>query len=213
MDEMGSSSLIFVGSPEKEMRTEGFKRNLKLLFCLDFYDLPYRIFLSLMPPICRFSKIYIDLLGPTLAVLVLICFVNYGYHFKQTKVSLGPVEGILTYVLLMPLLCLALSKVGRSDVTLLKVIVLLGYAMYGHIFTLLMSFVCYQEKSNVFFFICLSVFDGLSTLRIALIILDSIKLPVARLIVCSVISVINILFVVFLHFAYMHRTYAYKEKM
>lgn len=210
---MGASSVIFVGVPEKTLRNEGFKDSVKTLFLVNVYDLPYRVFLALMPPLCkRFSKIYVDLLGPALAVLILVSFVNYGYYFKPTKISVTPVESILTYVLLMPMLCLALTKVGRSNMTLLKTYVLLGYALYGHILTLFISFVCFHENSNAFFFLCLTLFDGLSTLRVALIILDSIKVPAARLIVCSVVSVVNILFVVFLHFAYMHRSFVYKAK-
>lgn len=210
---MGASSVIFVGTPEKTWQNESYKENIKTLFLVNVvYDLPYRVFLSLMPPLCkRFSKIYVDLLGPALALLILVSFVNYGYYFKQAKISVTPVESILTYVLLMPLLCLALSKAGQSSMTLLKTYVLLGYALYGHILTLLISFICFHENSNTFFFLCLVLFDGLSTLRVALIILDSIKLPAARLIVCSIVSVVNILFVVFLHFAYMHRTYMYKK--
>lgn len=210
---MAGSSVIFVGVPEKTLRNESFKENFKTLFLVNVYELPYRIFLSLIPPLCkRFRKIYVDLLGPALAVLILMSFVNYGYYFKQAKISVTPVESILTYVLLMPLLCLALSKVGQSNMTLLKTYVLLGYALYGHILTLFVSFVCYQERSNTFFFLCLALFDGLSTLRVALIVLDSIKLPAARLIVCSIVCIVNILFVVFLHFAYMHRTFMYKAK-
>lgn len=210
---MGGSSVIFVGTPEKTLQSESFKENIKTLFLVSPYDLPYRVVLSLMPPLCkRFSKIYVDLLGPTLAVLFLISFVNYGYYFKQTKIAVTPVESIMTYVLLMPLFCLVLSKIGQSNMTLLKTYVLLGYALYGHILTLLVSFVCFHENSNTFFFLCLILFDGLSTMRVALIFLDSIRLPAARLIVCSIISVVNILFVVFLHFAYMHRTFMYKIK-
>lgn len=211
---MGGSSVIFVGTPERTLQREGFKENVKTLFLVSAYDLPYRVVLSLMPPLCkRFNKIYVDLLGPTLALLFLISFVNYGYHFKQAKIAVTPVESIMTYVLLMPLFCLVLSKIGQSSMTLLKTYVLLGYALYGHILTLLVSFVCFHENSNTFFFLCLILFDGLSTMRVALIFLDSIKLPAARLIVCSIISVVNILFVVFIHFAYMHRTFMYKTKV
>lgn len=210
---MTSSSVIFVGVPEKTLQNESFKDNFKTLFLVNVYDLPYRIFLSLVPPLCkRFKKIYVDLLGPVLAVLILTSFVNYGYYFKSTKISVSPVENILTYVLLMPLLCFVLNRVAQSNMTLLKTYVLLGYALYGHILTLFASFVFYQERSNTFFFLCLILFDGLSTLRVALIVLDSIKLPAARLIVCSVVCIVNVLFVVFLHFAYMHRTFMYKAK-
>lgn len=208
---MAGSSVIFVGVPENSMQNESFKGNFKTLFLVNVHELPYRILLALIPPLCkRFRKMYIDLLGPALAVLILMSFVNYGYYFKKATISVTPVESILTYVLLMPLLCLALSKVGQSNMTLLKIYVLLGYALYGHILTLFVSFIFYHESSNTFFFFCLILFDGLSTLRVALIVLDSIKLPAARLIVCSVVSTVNILFAVFLHFAYMHRTFMYK---
>lgn len=211
---MVSNSFIFIGSPQKALENVGFKQSFKNLFYVYPYDLTFRIWLSLMPPVTkRFRKMYVDLLGPVLALLFLTAIVNYGYYLKKSNFSITPTPAIMYYAITMPLLCYVLSKLSQSCITLLNSFVLLGYALYGHIFTLLISFVCFHEKSNTFFFICLVVFGGLSTLRVALIILSTIQVPAARLIVCSIVSIVNLLFVIFLHFVYMHSTFQYRTKV
>jgi hypothetical protein len=67
----------------------------------------------------------------------------------------------------------------------------------------------YQEESNTFFFIFLVIFGGLSSLRVAVVLLASIPVPAARLVVCSLVATVQLLSLVFLHFAYMHRTFVY----
>jgi hypothetical protein len=88
-------------------------------------------------------------------------------------------------------------------------IALLGYGMFGHVFTLAVSFLFYQEESNTFFFVCLVMFGGLSALRITVVLLASIPVPAARLVVCSLVATVHLLSLMFLHFAYMHRTFVY----
>lgn len=208
---MISNSVIFMDSAEKSYKSDNNGQTFKKLFHVQLDELPFRIFLSLMPPLVKkFQKVYVDFLGPLLALLVLTAVVNYGYYLKKIKHAGYPTETVMIYSLLMPVLCRILCKLGQSQISVYKLISLLGYALYGHIFTLLISYMCFQEQSNSFFFICLVIFSGLSTLRVVLIIMSTINLPAARLIVCSVISIINILFIVFIHFAYMHRTFVYK---
>lgn len=207
---MVDSSVIFIDSPQKNY---GGGR-CKDIFYVQPQELPFRICSSLVPPLTKkFQKVYIDLLGPLIAFLILTALVNYGYSLKNIKYSFSPNEALVAYIVVTPVIFFLLCKIGQSAVSFIKVFALVGYGLYGHVFTLLLSFLCFQEKSNTFFFICLVIFSGLSTLRMALVILGTLKVPAARLLVCSTISVINVLFIIFLHFAYMHRNFEYKKKL
>jgi hypothetical protein len=204
-----ASSVIFVGSPEKNPTNP--MKNFKRLFYVSPHDVFFRIFAAFVPPIGKkYQKVYVDLQGPLLALLLLISFVNYGHSFKTTNTFRSPTEAVVVYSVIMPVLCFTLCKLGSSCITLFETTSLIGYGLYGHILTLLMSFLCFQESSNFFFFVCLTFFGGLSTLRIALVVLGTLVVPAARLLICSVISTINILFLTFLHFAYMHHTFIHK---
>jgi hypothetical protein len=109
----------------------------------------------------------------------------------------------------MPLATYALSSLGWATVNLTEMIALLGYGLFGHVFTLAVSFLIYQEESNTFFFFCLVIFGGLSAIRVAVVLLASIPVPAIRFVVCSLVATIQLLSLVFLHFAYMHRTFVY----
>ncbi|XP_072377558.1 protein YIPF3-like [Diabrotica undecimpunctata] len=182
------------------------------LFVVLPYDIAIRILGAFIPPFRSYQKVYVDLLGPLLAVLLLAGFVTYGNSLKLVRIEFTPVEFIFWYSFLMPLFCYVIGRLGQAQIGFLKTISLIGYSYYGHLFTLIASFLCFQEKSNFFFFICLITFGGLSNFRLAIIYLRSIPAPAVRVIICATIASVNILSVIFLHFAYMHRHYVYIQQ-
>lgn len=175
--------------------------------------LPGRILGSLVPPPLA-GKSHPDLVGPFLAVIVLAALLHYGHTSKMpsTTVSVPPSYALLLYAFLMPVFVYTLGRAGGAGISFFEVVSLVGYSMFGHIFTLAVSLVFFQETSNAFFFCCLIIFGGLSTLRLALILLASIPLPAARLVVCSIVGTTQLLSLIFLHFAYMHHTFSYSDK-
>lgn len=186
---------------------------VRQLFRASPWDILFRIFSSLVPPFGkRFQKVHVDLIGPLLALLILTSLVNYGYYLKKVEYVISPTEVILTFAVLMPPISYALCRIGQSHISFYSMVSVIGYSLYGHIFTLALSLMCFQEKSNSFFFFSLTVFSGLSTVRVALIILSTTYIPAARLIICSVVSVINILFIIMLHFIYVHPNFVYQAK-
>lgn len=205
-----SDSVIFIG-PSEKYSNKGTV--LKHLFHIPPLRYCERIIASFVPPFTdKYKIIYIDLLGPLLAILFLAALLVYGYSFKTSNVSISPTFAILIYSITAPLYCFILCKLSKSIITLHEVISLIGYSLYGHIFTLVISLLFYHESSNLFFFLCLIIFSGPSSFRLAVVLLKTIPVPAMRLIVCSSVAVIQILFLVFVHFAYMHRTFVYGAK-
>nr|CAI5868517.1 unnamed protein product [Callosobruchus analis] len=203
------SSVIFIGSPHKSNRHEVC---LKQLFFVSPYDIIVRIFRSFIPPYnSKYQKVHVDLLGPLLGFIILTAFVTYGNSLKLLRVNITPVEFLCIYSFLMPIICYLLTHLAQSSMTLYETVALVGYAYYGHFATLVTSFMWFQKENNFIFFVCLIFFGGLSTLRMTMVILGTIPVPAARLLVCTTISIFNILCLVFLHFAFMHRTFVYSD--
>lgn len=209
------STLDFVYNNEltekQPIKDQNLLKTLKMHLGVPPHQIFGRILASLLPPILTkmYQKIYVDLFGPILAVLILAGILNYGYSFKTDSIKLAPTEFLLAYSCVMPVVCYGLIKIAQSDVTFIELTSILGYGLYGHIFTLVISYVLDDDKNNYFFFLSLMVFGGLSTLRIALILIATIPKPALRLVICSFVATVQLLFLVFIHFAYMHRTFVY----
>lgn len=208
-------SVIFIGNESTHYQRNNFSKSrftrLLFHFLVPPNELPQRIVASLIPPIIGNCIIYVDLLGPSLALLFMAALLHYGHALKlpSAAITSSPTQILLIYACLMPSLTYFISKVGKSKIAFLETVSLLGYSMFGHVFTLCLSLLCYQETSNVFFFICFLIFGGLSALRVVFVLLASIPLPAARLMVCSLVATLHLLFLVFIHFTYMHRTFVY----
>jgi hypothetical protein len=187
--------------------------SVKQHFMVSPAHLIHRIFVSLVPPFLgeKYRRVHVDFLGPSLALLLMAGMLHYGHASKvpSAAASTTPTEVLLLYSVLMPVAAYALSWLCHAAVTLTEMTALLGYGMFGHVFTIALSLFFYQEESNVFFFFSLVIFGGLSAFRVALVLLASIPVPAARLLVCSLVATLQLLSLVFLHFAYMHRTFVY----
>jgi len=210
-----SSSVIFIGSPDhSSTKPTSNANNYGRLFLVTPQEIFFRIIASFVPPITKnYRRIYVDFIGPILGFVFLTSLLVYGYSFKRYKVGVSPTEAMVFFVTFMPFFCFILAKLGKSYINLYESISIIGYSLYGHLFTLLVSFIFFHENSNAFFFVCLVIFGGFSTFRLILVILKTIPVPGARFLICTCIALVNILFLIYIHFAFMHRTFSYKEKL
>lgn len=205
-----ASSVIFIGSPDHPSKKSSNKeKSYSQLFLVSPQDIFFRIIASFVPPFSqKYRKVYVDLIGPMLGFLILTSLLIYGYSFKKYKASLSPTEAMVIFATIMPSLCFVLAKLGKSTINFYETLSLVGYSLYGHLLTLLVSFIFFHETSNAFFFVSLILFGGSSSLRLILVFLKTIPIPGARLLVCSTISLANMLFLIYLHFGFMHRTFS-----
>ncbi|KAK3924309.1 Protein YIPF3 [Frankliniella fusca] len=179
-----------------------------MLFAVSPFELPVRIARSMLPPIVhRFRIINVDLLGPSLAVLILLCLLFFRQTEKEN--TLGAERVVLSYCILLPIVTHLILKFCQAAITFMQLLSLIGYSLYGPALTLSVSLLIDPERSNTIFFLCLSVFGGLSTLRVVLVLLASLRIPVARLLICTSVALTQLLFVVWLHFTYFHPTFVF----
>lgn len=204
---MKDHSVIFLGS-ETPKDKDAVARALSY-FTMPADDLPKRILLSFTPPL-RSRFVYVDFLGPCLAFILLATILGYGHAYKMPSAVYhkSPTEVLAFYCLLMPIICYALTRLGKSSISFLQIMSLLGYGLYGYVFTLVISFVS-DETNNAIFYLAMIVFTGTSVFRTCVIILLTIKLPAARLLVCSIIAILQVLFIVFLYFTFVHSSFAF----
>ncbi|XP_050436733.1 protein YIPF3-like [Adelges cooleyi] len=204
---MKDHSIIFLGSePLKDKDT--IARVLSY-FTMPPNDLPNRILQSFTPPVWS-RHVRVDFLGPCLAFILLATVLGYGHAYKVSSAVYhrSPSEVLVMYCVLMPAICFVLTNLGQSSISFVQILSLLGYGLYGYVFTLFTSFVS-DETNNIVFYLAMILFTGASVLRICLIILLTIKLPAVRLLVCSIIAILQVLFVVFLYFTYVHSSFVF----
>lgn len=207
---MKDHTIIFLGSePSKDK--DAIKRTLSY-FTMPANDLPKRILMSFTPPL-RSRFVYVDFLGPCLALILLATILGYGHAYKMPSAVYhrSPTEILAMYCLTMPAICYVLTRLGKSSVSFLQLLSLLGYGLYGYVFTLVISFIS-DETNNFIFYLSMILFTGTSVLRMCLIILLTIKLPAVRLLVCSIVAILQMLFVVFLYFTFVHSSFAHHKR-
>lgn len=206
---MKDHTIIFLGSePSKDK--DAIKHALSY-FTMPANDLPKRILMSFTPPLSS-RLVYVDFLGPCLAFILLATILGYGHAYKMPSAVYhrSPTEILAIYCLLMPAICYVLTRLGKSSISFVQLLSLLGYGLYGYVFTLVISFIS-DETNNFIFYLSMILFTGTSVLRTCLIILLTIKLPAIRLLVCSIIAILQMLFVVFLYFTFVHSSFAHPK--
>lgn len=204
---MKDHSIIFLGS--EPLKDKDAITRVLSYFTMPADDLPKRILLSFTPPL-RSRFVYVDFLGPCLAFILLATILGYGHAYKipSAVYHRSPTEVLAVYCLLMPAICYILTHLGKSSISFLQILSLLGYGLYGYVFTLIISFIS-DETNNVLFYLAMILFTGTSVFRTCLIILLTIELPAVRLLVCSVIAILQVLFVVFLYFTFVHSSFVF----
>jgi len=206
---MKDHSVIFLGS-EPTKNNDVVSRALSY-FTMPADDLPKRILLSFTPPL-RSRLVYVDFLGPCLAFILLVTILGYGHAYKvpSSLYHRSPTEVLAIYCVTMPAVCYVLTRLGNSCISFLQILSLLGYGLYGYVFTLVISFIS-DETNNVIFYLSMILFTGTSVLRTCIIILLTIRLPAVRLLVCSTIAILQVLFVVFLYFTFVHSSFTFHK--
>lgn len=177
--------------------------------------LPKRILFSFLPP-HNYSRHYMftDFVGPTVSTLILISLLQYGFNCKLSRpynvTAVNAIPTVLIYYAIVSLFIFLSSRIVQTKLKILDVATLVGYSFYGCIFTLIVPFILKIVQDYVFY-ICLVLFGGLSGIRILSILLFAIEMPVARLLICSVIGNMHILFLIYLYYFYIHPTYIFGE--
>lgn len=185
---------------------------LKPYFEVANHHLPHRLISSLAPPLIfpEFKRVYSDLKGPLLILISLAFILFYGAYDAERGVQSTIVTCIkLTFVywLCFSAMASALGHFCKTNLSKSQLLSISGYSLTGHCLVLLLAEILHQEESHAVFLVLLAIFGGLSTGRLSIIMLARTPRPGHRLIMCSSLASVNLIHLIYIHFACMRHKF------
>lgn len=150
------------------------------------------------------QKVAGELYGPLMLVFTLVAILLQGMKTSNTQIIGGTLMGTAIGTCFGYWLCVSglvyfLAYLVNAQITMLQTLALLGYGLFGHCIVL---FVTYNIHFHFLFFFLWILVGGLSTLRMVLVLLSRTVGQTPRLVLCGTVSVLHLLFLLYLHFSY-----------
>ncbi|XP_028983552.1 protein YIPF3 isoform X1 [Betta splendens] len=208
-----SKQLIQVWQAGKRQASRAFNLYANIDILRPYFDVEpvqvrSRLIESLIPArMINFpQKIAGELYGPLMLVFTLVAILLHGMKTSGTVIREGTLMGTAIGTCFGYWLCVSsfiyfLSYLVNAQITMLQTLSLLGYGLFGHCVVLLVT---YNIHFHFLFYVLWLVIGGLSTLRMVTAILSRTVGQTPRLLLCGTLSVLHMLFLLYLHFAY-HR--------
>ncbi|BFZ15513.1 hypothetical protein BsWGS_18552 [Bradybaena similaris] len=182
---------------------------LRPYFDVEPKEVQKRLLYSLVPlrPSDKRQQVSKELYGPTMVVLTLIALLLYQMKTAEHKVEEGTLMGSAFAVCFMYWLGVSslvwfVAYVCNVRITILQILSMMGYGLFGHCVVLFLGTVIHTSHDHMFFYLLWATVGGLSTLRMACIIISRARGKTERLIVIGTIATFHLLFLLYLHFAY-----------
>ncbi|KAM6956368.1 protein YIPF3 [Aplochiton taeniatus] len=150
------------------------------------------------------QKIAGELYGPMMLVFTMVAILLHGMKTSGTVIREGTLMGTAIgtcfgYWLGVSSFIYFLAYLCNAQVTMLQMLSLLGYGLFGHCVVL---FVTYNVHFHSLFYVLWLVVGGLSTLRMVSALVSRTVGQTPRLIICGTLAALHMLFLLYLHFAY-----------
>ncbi|XP_034465027.1 protein YIPF3 [Hippoglossus hippoglossus] len=150
------------------------------------------------------QKIAGELYGPLMLVFTLVAILLHGMKTSGTVIREGTLMGTAIgtcfgYWLGVSSLIYFLAYLVNAQITMLQMLSLLGYGLFGHCAVL---FITYNIHFHFLFYVLWLLVGGLSTLRMVAALLSRTVGQTPRLLLCGTLSLLHMLFLLYLHFAY-----------
>ncbi|XP_042237455.1 protein YIPF3-like [Homarus americanus] len=186
--------------------------NLRPYFSVANNKLPYRVFSSMVPPLFfpEFRRVYSDMKGPTCVVMTLALILLYGLHSPHRTLAgelLVTAKLTVGYWFCISFVAFMLGYFCQTSLTPSQLVSITGYSLTGHCLVLLTAEVLHQEDSHSAFFFLTTVFGGLATGRMNMIVLARTPGPAQRLLMCSTLASIHLMHLIYIHFACMRNKF------
>ncbi|XP_014781090.2 protein YIPF3 [Octopus bimaculoides] len=185
---------------------------LRPYFDVQPYEVRNRLIESLIPrkASVQVQSIPRELYGPTMVIFTLIALLLFQMKSSGHQVQEGTLMGTsflvcFSYWFGASSAIFLLSYLCNIQVTMIQVLSMLGYGLFGHCIVVFVSTVTHTSHSHILFYMLWALVGGLSTARMAFVILSRTSGHSQRIIVCSAIAILHLAFLLYLHFAY-HQT-------
>ncbi|XP_072246576.1 protein YIPF3 isoform X1 [Leuresthes tenuis] len=166
-----------------------------------------RLMESLIPVrMINFPQIAGELYGPLMLVFTLVAILLHGMKTSGTVIREGTLMGTAIgtcfgYWLGVSSFIYFLAYLVNAQITMLQMLSLLGYGLFGHCVVLLVT---YNIHFHFLFYVLWLLVGGLSTLRMVAALLSRTMGQTPRLLLCGTLSLLHMSFLLYLHFSY-HR--------
>eukprot|EP00794_Sanderia_malayensis_P016816 gene16816-18512_t len=151
-----------------------------------------------------------ELYGPVMVLFSLIAVLLFSMkasgHTVQEGTLMGTALGVcFGYWLGGSSFFYFLSYICNTHITLLQILTLTGYGLFGHCITIFLTTLSHHT-SHMLFYMLLLVFGGLSSLKMIGVFVSRTWRKKHGLIVGLIVAGMHLLFLIYLHFAY-HSVY------
>ncbi|XP_043992770.1 protein YIPF3 [Gambusia affinis] len=152
------------------------------------------------------QKVAGELYGPLMLVFTLVAILLHGMKTSGTVIVEGTLMGTAIgtcfgYWLGVSCFVFFLAYLVNAQITLLQMLSLLGYGLFGHCVVLLVT---YNIHFHFLFYGLWLLLGGLSTLRMVAVLLSRTVGQTPRLLLCGSLALLHMSFLLYLHFSY-HR--------
>lgn len=212
----GVATYVWQEGQQRARKAFSLYANIDILrpyFNVEPHEVRKRLFTSLFPRFQLSSDsqepIPSELYGPTMLVLTLIAMLLYQMKSQSIIVQEGTLMGTafgtcFGYWLGTSGLVLLAAYVCSTNISMLQLLNLLGYGLFGHCIVLFLTTAFHPSHNHVFFYSLWMFFGGLASLRIASVLMSRTARRTQKIIVCAIVVSLHLLFLLYLHFAYHH---------
>lgn len=209
----GVASYVWQEGQQRARQAFGLYANIDVL--RPYYDVEPRnvrdrLLESLIPKIQNSpTKIPRELYGPTMMVLTLIALLLFQMKSYKVSVQEGTLMGsafvtCFGYWFGVSGFLWVAAFVCNTRIAIIQLLNLLGYALFGHCVVICLTVVIHPNHSHLFFYVMWLVFGGLSSLRLASLLMSRTSGKTQKMVISAIVICFHLFFLFYLHFAYHH---------
>ncbi|XP_053384281.1 protein YIPF3-like isoform X3 [Mercenaria mercenaria] len=206
------TSMMWQSGKQKATKAWNVYGNIDFLrpyFNVEPHEVRSRLLNSFIPqrPTEQRQKVHRELYGPMMIIFTLIALLLFQMKTAEHRVEEGTLMGTafgvcFTYWLGASGLVWVLTYVCNTHLTLIQILSMMGYGLGSHCVVIFLGTMIHTSHDHLFFYALWAIVCGLSTLRMVSIILSRTHGQTQRMIVCGAVAALNLLFLLYLHFAY-----------
>ncbi|OWF50544.1 protein YIPF3-like isoform X2 [Mizuhopecten yessoensis] len=182
---------------------------LRPYFNVEPREVRSRLMWSFIPqkPTSQRQRVSRELYGPLMVIFTMIALLLFQMKTADHRVEEGTLMGTafgvcFTYWFGASAFIWFLSFVCNTRLSMLQIMSMLGYGLFGHCMVILLGTVIHTSHDHVFFYLLWAVIGGATTLKMVGIIVTRTSGQTQRIIVCAAVAALHLLFLLYLHFAY-----------
>lgn len=206
------TSMMWQSGKQKATKAWNVYGNIDFLrpyFNVEPHEVRSRLLYSFVPqrPTEQRQKVHRELYGPMMIIFTLIALLLFQMKTADHRVEEGTLMGTafgvcFTYWFGASGLVWVLTYVCNTHLTLIQILSMMGYGLGSHCVVIFLGTIIHTSHDHLFFYALWAIVGGLSTLRMVSIILSRTHGQTQRMIVCGAVAALNLLFLLYLHFAY-----------